>query len=69
MTITIDTSKLERVGDNVQATIADKKLILVIDTTKQIGYSKSGKMLGYGSTGGFASLPGGFKGNVWVGTK
>jgi len=67
--ISIDVSQLERVGDNVRAVQVGSLLILAIDTTKPIGPSASGKMLGFGSTGGFALLPGGFKGNVYVGKK
>lgn len=67
--IIIDTGKLETVGDNVKATIQDGKLILVIEASEPIGPSSSGKMIGYGSTSGFAPLPGGFKGNVYVGKK
>ena len=60
---------LQVVGDNIKASLVDNQLVLVIDITKNIGPSSSGKMIGYGSTGGFASLPGGFKGNVYIGKK
>jgi len=68
-TLTVNLSALEDVGNNLKAALVDGKLILVIDANISFGYSSTGKMKGYGSTGGFASMPGGFKGNVYVGKK
>jgi hypothetical protein len=69
MEIKINTDKLQPVGENLLATIQDGKLILVIDTTQEIGLSSTGKMMGIASTGGFTALPGGLKGNVYVGKR
>jgi len=68
--ITIDLENSERVGQNLKAIREGKYLILVIDTSKSIGPSKTGKMNGMASTDGFASIAdGGIKGNVYIGTK
>jgi hypothetical protein len=67
--ITIDLSTAQDVGNNVDAILQDGLLILIIGVEKPIGPSSSGKMIGYGSTEGFANMPGGFKGNVYVGKK
>ena len=68
-TITIDTNSLSEVGENIKAVVTDGQLVLVINTKENIGPSSSGKMIGVGSTGGFAVLPGGLKGNIYVGKK
>lgn len=65
----IDEKDLMPAGENILAGIVEGKLVLVIDTKKNIGPSSSGKMMGYASTGGFTGLPGGFKGNVYIGKK
>lgn len=67
--ITINTDSMMQVGDNVKAAKQGSLLVLVIDTSEEIGPSSSGKMIGHGSTGGFASLPGNLKGNIYVGRK
>jgi hypothetical protein len=67
--ITINTNELRQVGDNLQATVQDGKLILVIDTSMDLGPSSSGKMIGIASTGGFQAFPSGLKGNVYIGKK
>jgi hypothetical protein len=67
--IKVDPATMQEVGDNVRATKVGNTLVIVIDTTHEIGTSSTGKMMGYGSTGGFAALPGGLKGNVYVGRK
>jgi hypothetical protein len=67
--IVINTSALQDVGDNVKAVQQGSLLVIVIDTTHDIGVSSTGKMIGKGSTGGFASLPGNLKGNIYVGRK
>ena len=68
-TISVDLSTLNEVGNNVRAALVGDKLVIVIDTSVKIGLSSTGKMIGYGSTGGFSELPGNFKGNVYVGKK
>lgn len=65
----INIENLSEIGENIKATLQDGKLIIVIDTTKTIGPSKSGLMMGVGSTGGFTPLPGNLKGNIYVGRK
>ncbi len=67
--IEIQTQLLQPVGENIQAIFQDGLLILVIDTSKTIGVSTSGKMMGIASTGGFQALPGGFKANMYIGKK
>ncbi len=67
--ITINPDTMQEVGENVRATKQGNLLVLVIDTTNEIGLSSTGKMMGLGSTGGFQALPGGLKGNVYVGKK
>jgi hypothetical protein len=67
--ITVNPDTMQEVGDNIKATKQGNLLVLVIDTSVEIGPSSTGKMMGNGSTGGFASLPGNLKGNVFVGRK
>lgn len=67
--ITINPDTMQEVGENIHAARQGDLLILVIDTTQEIGLSQSGKMMGLASTGGFAPLPGGLKGNLYVGKK
>jgi len=69
VTLTIDLSKAVPAGENLLAVQVGDLLVLVTDTTKDIGPSSSGKMAGIASTGGFQALPGGLKGNVYVGRK
>jgi hypothetical protein len=68
---TIDTDKMSEItmGSNVKAMMEGTTLILVIDTTKDLGVSSTGKMRACANTGGFQGLPGGLKGNVYVGKK
>lgn len=47
---------LTTVGQNVTAKQEGDNLILVIDLSKTIGPSSSGKMMGIASTGGFIPL-------------
>jgi hypothetical protein len=65
--LTIDTSKATFVGEGLKAILVGDTLVLLVDTKHDIGPSKSGKMEGVASTGGFAKLPAGLKGNVYVG--
>jgi hypothetical protein len=66
----IDLSNLSVLSQNLSATVQDGKLILVIDLSKSIGLSSSGKMIGIASTGGFQAVPGTpAKINLYVGKK
>lgn len=67
--ITINPDSMSEVGENLKAVKQGSLLILVVDTSVEIGPSSSGKMIGHGSTGGFAALPGNLKGNVYIGRK
>ena len=67
--IKVDPATMQEVGDNVRAAKVGSALVIVIDTTQEIGLSSTGKMMGLGSTGGFQALPGGLKGNIYVGRK
>lgn len=71
MEIIIDESNLKEIGldSNVLAGVVGDRLVLVIDINKDLGLSSSGKMRAVGSTGGFQALPGGLKGNVYIGKK
>ena len=69
MEIKVNTEAMQSVGDNIKAIKQGDLLILVVDTKTEIGESSSGKMMGNASTGGFTSLPGGLKGNVYIGRK
>lgn len=66
---TIKLQDLQPAGDNVRAGMVGSLLVIVIDTAEEIGPSSSGKMMGIASTGGFTTLPGGLKGNLYVGKK
>lgn len=69
-TIEVDLGKAVLVGENVLAVKQDDgKLILIIDAKETIGLSSTGKMMGIASTGGFQSIPGGLKLNLYVGKK
>lgn len=67
--INVNTDDMSEVGENLKAAKQGSLLVLVIDTSEEIGPSSSGKMMGLASTGGFAGFPGGLKGNVYVGKK
>ncbi len=67
--IKVNPETMQEVGENVRATKVGSALVIVIDTTQEIGLSSTGKMMGLGSTGGFQALPGGLKGNIYVGRK
>lgn len=69
--ITINTEKMQEVGfdSNVRAEMQGNLLVLVVDTTKDLGLSSTGKMRAVGNTGGFQALPGSLKGNVYIGKK
>ena len=69
--IRVDTQKLTEIGveSNMQVVTVDNYLVIVIDMTKDMGLSSTGKMRSVANTGGFQSLPGELKGNIWVGRK
>ena len=69
MSITVDTSVMQEVGQNLKATVVADQLVIVVPLNGNIGPSSTGKMLGVASTGGFAPLPGGLKGNLYIGKK
>jgi hypothetical protein len=65
----IDTNTMPNAGENIIADVKDNHLIVVVDLSKEIGLSSTGKMMGVASTGGFVQLPGGVKGNIYIGKK
>jgi len=65
--ISIYEDDLKPIGENIKAGLSGKLLVLVIDTTEEIGESSTGKMMGVASTEGFARFPGELKGNVYIG--
>lgn len=69
--ITINTEDMTEVGfdSNVLASRQGDLLVIVIDTTLNLGPSSSGKMDGVANTGGFQGFLGGLKGNVYIGRK
>ena len=67
MEIEFNTDSFREFGDNIRADLVGGKLIIVIDTEQEIGLSSTGKMMGVASTGGFIKLPGGLKGNIYIG--
>ncbi len=69
--ITLDTDKMVEVGidTNVRVSLVGTSLVLVIDTTKDLGLSSTGKMRAVANTGGFQTFPSGLKGNVYIGKK
>jgi hypothetical protein len=69
MEIKIETTTMREIGQNILASEQDGMLILVIDTSKEMGLSSTGKMMGIASTSGFIPMPGGLKGNLWLGKK
>jgi hypothetical protein len=67
--ITVDLDGGNHIGQNIVAVETDGKLVLVIDTSVDLGASSTGKMNGIASTGGFVQLPGGMKLNLYLGRK
>ena len=68
-TLTVDLTKTREIGENVSAAEVDGKLVLVIDPTKDLGPSTSGKMNCVANTGGFTLAPFNMKINVYAGRK
>jgi len=68
-TISVNLKDAKAVGENLKIVKQDDLLIIVVDTTKEIGASSSGKMIGIASTGGFTAVPGQLKMNLYLGRK
>jgi len=68
-TINLTLENMTEVGENIRVVKQDKYLILVIDTTVDLGPSINGKMRATGNSHGFTALPGGLKGNIYIGKK
>ncbi len=66
---TLDLANGREIGENVLVVREGGKLILVVDESKTIGPSSSGKMMGVASTGGFTSAGGDLKINLYIGRK
>jgi hypothetical protein len=60
---------MQEVSQNIKAMQVGNNLVIVIDTTQNLGQSSTGKMNGIGNTNGFTALPGNLKGNIYVGKK
>ena len=67
--ITIDTKDLSKIGSNIEMVQQGNLLILVIDTSKELGMSKSGASMAIASTEGMMKLPEKKMLNVWYGRK
>ncbi len=69
--ITVNTKDAEMVGTNLLAVMQGDTLILVVpDVKRDLGPSSTGKMNGVAKTpGGFGDLPGGLRGNIFIGRK
>ncbi len=69
MVISVDTDKMREAGNNVLVTQVDNRLVIVINTDVEIGLSSTGRMMGVGSTGKWATMPYGLVGKIYVGKK
>lgn len=69
MTVTLDLAGGREIGENVLVLREAGKLIIVVDESKTIGLSSSGKMMGVASTGGFTAAGGELKINLYIGKK
>jgi len=67
--LTVDTSKGEKLGDNIVAVEVEGMLVIVIDPTKHYGVKPGGKMDACANSGGFTSAPFGLKINLYAGRK
>jgi hypothetical protein len=65
----IDETKTKIVGQNLSYLRVGDTLVLLVDTTKAIGPSASGKMLGVASTNGFTVVEDGLKLNLYLGKR
>jgi len=68
-TISIALENMTEAGENIRVAKQDKYLILVIDTTVDLGPSINGKMRATGNSHGFTTLPGNLRGNIYIGKK
>ena len=67
--LTIDETTASKIGQNLSYLRVGDTLVLLVDTTKTIGPSASGKMLGITSTDGFTVVEDGLKLNMYLGKK
>jgi len=67
MELKVNTEEMNEVGDGLLVTKVGDHLIIVANTTNDIGPSKSGKMDGVASSEGFATLYKGIRGNIYIG--
>lgn len=68
--LSVDLSKAKEVGQNLKVSLVDKYLVIVIDTTVDLGASKSGKMNAVAQTGGFTDIGiADLRGNIFIGTR
>lgn len=67
--ITVDPNNMVEAGENILATTVGEKLVIVVDLTRNVGRSSTGKMLGVAKTSGFQSFPGNLRGNIYIGKK
>ena len=63
----IDIDELADVGDNIEAVLMGDKLVIVIDTTVELGLSTSGKMMATANSHMFKPFPGKLEGNLYIG--
>ena len=70
-TITVDFQDADKIGieSNVRAVLSDGWLVIVNDTTQDLGPSSTGKMETVASTHGFKNFPGGLYGNMFIGKR
>ncbi len=70
-TITIDIQDTDNIGvdSNIRATMSGDWLIIVIDSTQDLGPSSTGKMNTVASTHGFKDFPGRLYGNMFLGKR
>lgn len=69
--IVIDVAEAEEIGadTNIRATMCGDWLILLVDTTQDLGPSSTGKMRTVASTHGFQDLLDGLRGNSYIGRR
>jgi hypothetical protein len=69
MDIKLNTETMQEVGDNVKAAMQGDLLVIVVDSTKDLGPSSTGKTNLIGNSHGFTRLPGNMTGNITIGKK
>lgn len=66
--LNVDLAKAKPVGQNLKVEQVDKYLVIVVDTTVDLGASKSGKMNAVAQTNGFTDLGiANLRGNLYIG--